>query len=141
MPVGDLGPDEVVTADRDATLGDVAETLESENVGAVVVAEDDEPEGLVTDRDVALAVAHGDDVTSRSVEEVMTDEPTTVQEDAEAVELAETIGDSNARRIPIVDDSGELSGIATADDVVATIGEQLDEIADTIERQSPEYSP
>ncbi len=42
-----------MTEDRDATLTDIAETLESENAGAVVVTDDDEPVGLVTDRDVA----------------------------------------------------------------------------------------
>lgn len=98
MPVGELGPDDVVTGDRDATLTDIAETLESENVGAVVVTEDDEPVGLVTDRDVALAVAHGDD-------------------------------------------DGKLESIVTVDDLVGTVGEQLDEVADTIEAQSPDYSP
>jgi hypothetical protein len=29
----------------------------------------------------------------------------------------------------------------TLDDLIATIGEQLDNVADTIEVQSPEYSP
>ena len=141
MPVGELGPDDVVTEDRDATLTDIAETLRSENVGAVVVTEDDEPVGLVTDRDVALAVADGDDVAERSVEDAMTEDPVTLRADEEAIEIARTIGEHNVRRIPVVDDDGKLESIATLDDLVGTVGEQLDEVADTIEAQSPDYSP
>lgn len=141
MPVGTLGPNEVVTVNRDDTLAEAASTLESENVGAVVIAENNQPTGLLTDRDVALAVADGEGVESKNVEEVMTEDPVTVPEDAEDVEIAEKIGEHGVRRFPIVDDDGELAGIATLDDLVATIGEELDAVANTIETQSPDYSP
>lgn len=141
MPVGDLGPDNVVTTERDSTLGNVVEKLESENVGAVVVAEDDSPVGIVTDRDIALAVNQGDDVASMSVEDVMTEDPVTLREDAEAMEISHVIDEHNVRRIPVIDENGTLTGIVTLDDLVATIGEQLDNVSDTIEAQSPEYSP
>lgn len=141
MPVGHLGPDEVVTADRDSTLGDVAETLESEMVGAVVVTEDESPVGIITDRDIALAINEGEDVASRSVEAVMTEDPVTLHEGEEAMEISRTIDEHNVRRIPAVDDDENLTGIVTLDDLVATVGEQLDNVADTIEAQSPDYRP
>jgi CBS domain-containing protein len=142
MPVGDLGPDDVVTANRDATLGDVAETLASENVGTVVIAEDEQSVGLVTDRDVALAVGSGGgDVTLQSVEAVMSEDPVTIRADEEAVEISRTIGEHRVRRVPIVDENGDLAGIVSVDDVVATVGEQLEAISEAIEAQSPDYSP
>lgn len=51
-----------MAANRDATLSDIAERLETESVGSVVLAEHDSPVGLVTDRDVALALTDGEDV-------------------------------------------------------------------------------
>lgn len=141
MPAGNLGPEEVVTTDPDETLHDVAGTLETEDVGAVVVTEDDEPVGVVTDRDVALAIPDSDDITSREAREIMSEDPATLQEDAEGIEISRVIDQEDVRRIPIVDDAGKLTGIVTLDDLVATIGEQLDNVADTIEGQSPEYSP
>lgn len=141
MPVGNLGPEDVVTVAPDQTVDEVVDQFESEEVGAVVVTEGDEPVGLVTDRDVALAVGDGDDVAQQSVEELMTEDPVTIQEDAESIEAARTIQEENVRRLPVVDDGGSLSGIVSTDDVVATVGEQLDDIADTIEAQSPDYSP
>ncbi len=47
----------------------------------------------------------------------------------------------NVRRVPVVDENGSVAGIVTLDDLVATIGEQQDNVAETIEAQSLEYSP
>ncbi|MEY7849539.1 CBS domain-containing protein [Natrarchaeobius sp. A-rgal3] len=141
MSVGKLGPENVVTTTRDSDLEEVSRTLAEENVGALVVEEDDEPVGIVTDRDVALSVHAHDDVGSLSVEDVMTEDPATVHEDDDPIAISEAIGEHNVRRFPIVDDDGNLSGIATIDDLIATIGEQLENVADTIEVQSPAYSP
>lgn len=141
MPVGHLGPDDVVTTAPDAQVSDVVDRLESETVGALVVADDAEPVGIVTDRDVALAVNEVDDIGSESVSSIMTEDPVTLHEGEEAMEISRTIDEQNVRRIPVVDDDDELTGLVTMDDLVATIGEQLDHVADTIEVQSPEYSP
>lgn len=141
MTVGDLGPEEVVTASPDSELGEVTETLDSEDVGVIVITEDDTPAGIVTDRDAALAIYQYDDVASVSVEEVMTEDPATIQEDAEAIEISRAIDEYDVRRFPVVDENGSLTGIVTLDDLVATIGEQLDNVADTIEVESPDYSP
>lgn len=141
MTVGSMASDEVVTASRDTEISDVAEKSRSENVGAVVISDDDTPVGLVTDRDIVLAFAEHDDVLSLTAADVMTEDPVTLQADDEDMEISRAIGEHGVRRIPVVDDDGQLSGIVTLDDLVATIGEQLDNIADTIESQSPDYSP
>lgn len=141
MPVGTLGPEDVVTTEPGTQVMDIVDDLQTENVGAVVVAEDDEPVGMVTDRDVALAVDESQNVAEEPVETVMTEDPVTIQEDDDALEISRTIDEHNVRRIPVVDEDGELTGIVTLDDLVATIGEQLDHAAETIETQSPEYSP
>ncbi len=79
MTVGDLGPEEVVTASPDSELGEITDTLESANVGAIVITDDDTPVGIVTDRDAALTIHQHDDVASVSVEEVMTEDPATIR--------------------------------------------------------------
>ena len=141
MSAGDLGPDEVVTAQPDDAVEQISDQLESEDVGAIVVTEDEEPVGMVTDRDVALSVGEDGDVASRPVEEIMSEDPATIREDDEAMEISRTIEEANVRRLPIVDENGNLTGIVTFDDLVATIGEQLDNVANTIEAQSPDYQP
>ncbi|QRV17564.1 CBS domain-containing protein (plasmid) [Haloterrigena salifodinae] len=141
MSIGKLGPENVVTTSPDSNLEEATQTLENENVGAIVVTEDDEPIGMLTDRDAALAIHDHDDVGSLSVEEIMTEDPTTIHADDDPLAISEAIKEHNVRRFPIVDDDGELAGIATLDDLIATIGEELDNVAETIEAQSPDYSP
>lgn len=141
MPVGHMGPDDVVTTAPDATVGEVVDKLESENVGSVVVTENDEPRGIVTDRDVALKVNQTDDIASRPVEEIMTEDPATLREDEPGMEISRAIDENNVRRIPVVDENNKLTGMVTLDDLVATIGEELDNVSETIEMQSPDYRP
>ena len=141
MPVAALGPEEIMTTDPGDTLANVAKRLKEENVGCLVVTENDEPVGVITDRDIALAVGDGHSVSDTHVRDVMTENPVTLHEDEEAMAISRTIGEAHVRRIPVVNDDGKITGIVTLDDLVATIGEQLGNVADTIETQSPQYRP
>lgn len=140
MPVKNLAVD-VVTASADTSVKALAQTMLDEELGDLVIAADDKPVGIVTDRDVALAVARYDDLSELTAEDVMTSDPVTIHEDATAVELPATMAESQVRRIPVVDDDGTLVGVATLDDVVATAGEMLDDAASVIEGQSREFEP
>jgi len=140
MPVKNLAVD-VVTASADASVKDLARTMLDEELGDLVIAEDDTPVGIVTDRDIALAVARYDDLSELTAENIMTPDPVTIHEDASAIDLPATMADGRVRRIPVVDDDGRLVGIATLDDVVATAGEMLDDVATVIESQSREFEP
>ena len=141
MSVSDMASDDIVTASQESSIGDIAEQLESENVGAVVITEEEEPVGIVTDRDIVVAFTEHDDLPSLTAGDVMTEDPVTLEADEEGMEISRTIGEHGVRRLPVVDSDGKVVGIVTLDDLVATIGEQLDNVADTIEIQSPNYSP
>lgn len=141
MTVENLATENVVTTGSDTSLQEIARTMESEGVGSVVVTEDGEPTGIVTDRDIALAVGRGDDLGSQSASDTIGGDTATVRASAEGYEATKKLGESQVRRLPVVDDDGELVGIVTLDDVVATVGEELDQIADVIEQQSPAYDP
>jgi len=140
MPVKTLAVD-VTTASKETSVRDLARTMLEEELGDLVIAEDDRPVGIVTDRDVALAVAQHDDLDDLTAEDVMTPDPVTIHEDATAVDLPARMAEGRVRRIPVVDDDGVLVGIATLDDVVATAGEMLKDVATVIEWQSREYRP
>lgn len=140
MPVKNLAVD-VVTAGPDTTITDVARTMRDEELGDLVISEDDRPVGIVTDRDVALTLAEGEDVRDLTAADIMTEDPVTIHEDATAVDLPARMAEGLIRRIPVVDDDGKLVGIATLDDVVATAGEMLDDSATVIEGQSREFEP
>jgi CBS domain-containing protein len=140
MPVKSLAVD-VVTARRDTSVPALARMMQDEGLGDIVIAWDDEPVGIVTDRDVALAVARHDDLSELTAADIMTEDPVTVHQDATAVDLPAAMAEGRVRRIPVVGDDGKLVGIATLDDVVATVGEMLKDVATVIEWQSREYRP
>jgi CBS domain-containing protein len=140
MPVKTLAVD-VVTASRDASVRDLARTMLDEELGDLVIAEDGRPVGIVTDRDIALAVARHEDLSGLTAADVMTPDPVTIHENATAVDLPAKMAEGSVRRIPVVNDDGRLVGIATLDDVVATTGEMLDDVATVIESQSREFEP
>lgn len=127
-------------ASTDVSVKELAQTMLEEEPGDLVIVEDDKPVGIVTDRDVALAVARYDDLSELTAEDVMTPDPMTIHEDATAVDLPATMAEGRGRRIPVVDDEGTLVGIAALDDVVATASEMLDDPATVIESQSRELA-
>ena len=140
MPVKTLAVD-VTTASTDTSVKALARTMLEEELGDLVIAEENRPVGIVTDRDIALAVARYDDLSDLTAEDVMTPDPVTIHEDATAVDLPATMAEGRVRRIPVVGDDGTLVGIATLDDIVATAGEMLDDVAAVIESQSREFEP
>jgi CBS domain-containing protein len=140
MPVSTLAV-EPVTASRETTVADLARTMRDEELGDLGIAAERTAVGIVTGRDIARAVADNDDVGALTAADIMTPDPVTIHEDATAVDLPAAMAEGGVRRIPVVDDAGDLVGIATLDDVVATAGEMLDDVATVIESQSREYEP
>lgn len=139
MPITDLSRSEVVTAAPKTPVTALATTMDEESVGSVVITEEDEPVGIVTDRDITVrVVGTGVDPTDVVAEDVMTDELCTVQEDAGFYEAATEMAEYGVRRLPICS-GGSLVGIITADDLTELIADEEQHLADIIRAQRPEY--
>lgn len=138
--------EEVVKTEPDATVREVAETMEDENVGSVVVVDEGEPVGILTDRDVTVrAVAEGLDVDTTTAEEVMTGDLVVVNTHDTIDELIETLDAADVRRMPVVD-GDEIAGIVTLDDIAVLlavelggIAEEMDSLSNVIRSGSPPY--
>ena len=66
---------ELLTVAPDLPLAEVAKRMVSKDVGAVLVFEDDELCGILTERDILRAVADGIDESTTVVRDRMTREP------------------------------------------------------------------
>jgi CBS domain-containing protein len=112
----------VVTADADATLGQVAELMRDRNVGSVVVLDSERPAAVVTDRDVALmVVADGVDSSARAGDHA-TRPLVTGEVEMEIEEAAALMVQNRIRRLPVLD-RGDLAGIVTIDDLAIRAGD------------------
>ena len=122
--------EEVVTASPDETVRELAETMEDENVGSVVVVDGGEPVGIVTDRDIAVrGVAQQRDLDTATANDVMTDDLVVVNTHDEISELIDTLDAAGVRRMPVVD-GDEIAGIVTLDDIAVLLAVELDGIAE-----------
>jgi len=143
MTVADICSETVVTCYLDDPLLEVADILQREHVGSVVVLNaDDEPSGIVTDRDlVVYGRSFADDLEGTTVNEVVSAAVVTVAPETSIPRLTALMRERGVRRVPVLDD-GTLVGIVTLDDVLVYLAERLDsaelrDLAAVVEAESP----
>lgn len=139
MSVSQFAQTDVVTADRDTAASDLAGEMRESDVGSVVIVEESEPVGIVTDRQLALALADGGDLSGTTASELMTEDLITVSAENNVFEVVETFDEESVRRLPMVGEDGELAGIVSLDDVVVMLSVEFGHVSDVIEAQSPRF--
>ncbi len=93
--------------------------------GAVPVLEDGKAVGLLTDRDVALALTdHGENLLRLPVSDIMTRGVVSVGPDEPVGAIAARFSDRGVRRLLVVDSQGQLQGIIAWADIAAHVTEQ-----------------
>ena len=110
--VGEIMEPALTTAHATDHIAAAAYLMKHAGTTALVVldAETDRPVGIVTDTDVAHAVADGKNVNEVRISEVMTPDPTVVGTACSLREAAELMTHGHFRHLPVVGDSG-LAGI------------------------------
>ena len=125
----------VTTANREMSLQDVAVLMRDGDMGSLPVVEDKTLVGIVTDRDIVVrAIADGNDVTTK-IGDVMTTEIFSVNPNDFVFEAIRLMGDKQIRRVPVVEESGELAGIISMADIALEIEDER-EIVETLEEIS-----
>jgi CBS domain-containing protein len=101
----------------EATLEEAARDMETHEVGSLVVNdESDRIVGIVTDRDLALALAHGQG-SDTQVHEVMSRDVTLTPVDADLESVARAMNDGRVRHLPVVNEHNRLVGMVSIDDL------------------------
>lgn len=140
MGILEFARPDVVTAPLDAHASEAAKRMRSHGVGSVVVVdEDDQPKGIVTDRDLAVDVlGRSDDPDVVKIRQIMTPDPVTVSANASVPDVLQRMDEQAHRRIPVVD-GRELVGIVTLDDLIVLVARELDHAAGVIATESPAW--
>ena len=120
MPrLADVMRPELIEAAPEDTLGEVAERMTAVNVGAVVVKDYGRLIGILTERDMLKAMAARVHTSEARVRQWMTEEPITAASDMEVEEAARIMLDNGFRHLPVVDESGQVTGVVSLRRVVA----------------------
>jgi signal-transduction protein with cAMP-binding, CBS, and nucleotidyltransferase domain len=108
-----------ITTRAQANLRDVAQTMQSKRIGAVmVVGESDNLIGIISERDIVGACAQsGADALQKSVGETMTKDVHTCVRADTIDRLMEIMTRQRFRHLPVVED-GKILGIVSIGDVV-----------------------
>ncbi len=113
-------------ANAATSVGQVAELMAVEDVGAVPILNDDDALlGIVTDRDIVVrAVALGKDPRGMPVREIATTEPVTIGAGDRLADGLTLMADRQVRRLLVVDESGTLVGMIAQADVALVENEK-----------------
>jgi len=139
--IGGICSRDVVFTTRDVTVAVAAKLMREHHVGSIIVVEQMNggkrfPLGIVTDRDIVVEViAPGLDAETITVGDIMAAELVTVPESEGLLETMEIMRYKGVRRIPVVDGAGQLTGIASIDDLLEVLAEEMTELAKIVTRE------
>jgi CBS domain-containing protein len=124
----------VICTGTDTTVQDAAKLMREHHVGSLVVVDvaagGRRPLGIVTDRDIVVEVSALDlDPKVMTVGDIASPRLVTVFEGEGLQETLAIMGRECVRRLPVVDDDGNLAGILAYDDLLMTLTRQLADAA------------
>jgi CBS domain-containing protein len=104
--------------DPKTPLNEVAKVMESDDVGAIPLVEDDRLVGMVTDRDIVVrAIAKGKNPSGMPASEVSTRELVTVHPDDSLSDALELMARHQVRRVAVTGEDDRLIGVVSQADV------------------------
>jgi len=150
MKVGDVMSDEIMTITADAPLKDAAMIMVKSGVSGLPVVDDDRKVvGIITEADFVTAEANrswgrqrrrllanflGDPApqNAKTVADVMTLNPHTIDSASSVTEAARKMTDLRVKRLPVVLPDGTLCGIISRADVMGVFTRPDEALADEI---------
>jgi len=112
----------------DTNLEEVARMMLDKDVGEIPVVESDQsrkPVGVITDRDITCrAVAKGRNPLELKADDIMTGSVVSVHPDATIEECCDIMEENQIRRLPVVDQNGDICGMVAQADIVRNTPEE-----------------
>jgi len=138
MKAKDLMTPDPTTCKPSDNLKTVLGVMRKEDCGIVPITEgngENRVVGVVTDRDIALALGERDERPSAvRVSEVMTTDIVSCEPDADVREVSRKMQDAQVRRILVVEGGRLLGVIATADLARASTQSSKDRVGEEVEK-------
>ena len=104
--------------DPSTTIAEAARTMRDGDLGCVLIGQDEQVFGIVTDRYIVVrALANGTNPTRERVCNVMSSEVLSCFEDQPVENVAKVMAEHGVRRLPVLDRRGRLTGVVSLSDV------------------------
>jgi predicted transcriptional regulator len=131
LDTDNISPDDLTAADLAvaasrtcspfSTVTEAVLVLKDDDCDMVPVVDEGKPVGLVTDRDVALAVADRPELGALPVSEIMSRELTSVPRDTPFDKVIKTMISAGAQTLFVVDNHGLLEGLICWSDLARRV--------------------
>lgn len=127
MLVEDIMTKEPVACAAGDEVQHAARLMRDKNVGCVIALEGSQLAGLITDRDIAMAVAEGH--VNATVRDVMTTDVARVRPEDNIFHAVDALrGGGTLRRVPVVDQNNQVVGLLSVSDVAVVAERILDAV-------------
>jgi acetoin utilization protein AcuB len=121
MLIKDLMTLNPVSLSPDENINGAFQTLLKHHFRQAPVVENGKLIGIVTDRDLRMAIVQTYVESSLNVRDVMRFDPVTISDDAEVEKAARIICEKKFNALPVVSSTGDLVGIITTSDILKCI--------------------
>lgn len=116
MQIKEIMKRNVWTLKKHQSIYEASVLMRKKNIGAIVIIDDFRNiEGIITDRDILLFYSTHHFLDAK-IEEAMTHNVMTINENAYPEDASDMMGYAQIRRLPVVDDNGKLRGILSLSD-------------------------
>ena len=121
------------------SVSQAAQAMDELNVGVIPVCDGEKLVGMVTDRDIVVrGVAQECDLKATKLADVMSTNVRCATEEQDIDEILGQMGDSQIRRMPVVDANKRLVGIVSLGDIAdKNPGDEMDVANSLAEISSP----
>lgn len=137
MKLADIMTRDVTVVSPNDSVRRAAQVMDELNVGVLPVCDGQRIVGMVTDRDITVRVtAAGKNPEDSKVEEAMSTNVRWCFEDEDVESVIEKMGDSQIRRIPVVDRDHNLVGIVSLGDIAVKSDEVAEQALEGISEPS-----
>ena len=101
-----------------ASIHDAARIMKTDEIGSVMIVENGELKGILTERDLVRKVLAGEkDSRHMKVTEIMSKPVIHISEDSDLLEATKLMEKHNIGRLAVIDSSRNVVGILTTNDI------------------------
>ncbi|QEG20427.1 CBS domain-containing protein [Mariniblastus fucicola] len=119
---------------EDSRIIDAVDLMRDRRIGSVVVVDSSgKISGIITDRDIALALAYGAAAANSFLAEVMTRDVFVVNEAMTLSEVTKQFRTFEVKRLPVVNGDGHPVGIVSLDDVMSLLAREMFDTCQALE--------
>jgi predicted transcriptional regulator len=118
MKVLDVMKKNVIKVKKENSILEAIKIMKDKNIGFLIIEENDEAIGVITDRDITISMAKEISVNTR-VEKIMKKYVITINKESDASTASDMMGYMQVRRLVVVDDNNKIAGVLSLTDLAS----------------------